>query len=557
MYKLLLCLRYLRRRALAYFAVAGVALCVAMMLIVISVMNGFVRKIERAAKGLFGDVIVEAGSLTGLGRYDEFIAELRRDVPEVEAASPFIFTYGFLQVPGTEYQQTVQVAGVRLPERAEVSDFEDGLFFQRGWPSPTFDPPVEALRRRLDEDAEAIEAIYRRARAAGQPEDLRLADRLRNALDFHGRARLAMEAAQPHQAALREAWEKYAAAQARADDGADDAGLEELGRQLDELIDRSGLQPPDRRVVLGLGIPGLSFRTPKGEVVRVMVPGLKVILAMVPTGRRGTGTITPVKELFTVVDDCSTDVASFDMETVYVPFETLQRLLDLGAVRSADDPSRVAVPARCSQVHVKVRREFGEGRALQDARAKVDRAWTAFQQRHPDAVFPGDQVTVQTWRQRQAKIVQQIESQRTLVVIMFGIISLVAVVLIFVIFYMMVYQKTRDIGVLKAVGASSAGVAGIFLGYGAAIGLVGSILGTIGGYFFVRHINPIHEALGRWFGFQVWDPEWFLFQQIPNEVDPATGGAIVAGAIAAGLLGALIPALRAARMQPVEALRYE
>ena len=76
MYKLFLCLRYLRKLVMAYFAVLCVALCVAMMLIVVSVMNGFLDKIERAAKGLFGDVIVSAPGSSGLARYDEFIAEV-------------------------------------------------------------------------------------------------------------------------------------------------------------------------------------------------------------------------------------------------------------------------------------------------------------------------------------------------------------------------------------------------------------------------------------------------------------------------------------------------
>ncbi len=140
---------------------------------------------------------------------------------------------------------------------------------------------------------------------------------------------------------------------------------------------------------------------------------------------------------------------------------------------------------------------------------------------------------------------------------MFGIISLVSVVLIFAIFYMIVVEKTRDIGVMKALGASSGGVAQIFLAYGAAIGLIGSILGTVGGYYFVRHINAIHDAVGRWFGLQMWSKDWFLFEKIPNDVNPSTALAIVAGAIAAGLVGAMVPAIRAARMQPVEALRYE
>ena len=182
-------------------------------------------------------------------------------------------------------------------------------------------------------------------------------------------------------------------------------------------------------------------------------------------------------------------------------------------------------------------------------------AWRDFHALNAERI--GTDASALTWRQRQASLVGPIEKQRTLTVIMFGIISLVSVVLIFVIFYMIVFQKTKDIGVLKAVGASSSGVACIFLAYGAAVGLVGSILGTIGGYYFVRHINAIQDAVDRWFGFRVWDRDVFMFEKIPNEVQLVPALLIVAGAIVAGLVGAIIPALRAARMQPVEALRYE
>ena len=75
MYKLFLCLRYLRSRIIAYFAVLGVALCVAMMLIVVSVMNGFLDRVEKAAKGLFGDIVISPGRTDLQG-------ELSSDTPE-------------------------------------------------------------------------------------------------------------------------------------------------------------------------------------------------------------------------------------------------------------------------------------------------------------------------------------------------------------------------------------------------------------------------------------------------------------------------------------------
>ena len=562
MYKLFLCLRYLRRRVIAYFAVVAVALCVAMVLIVASVMDGFLRKMERAAKGLYGDVVVHAPSLGGLARYDEFMAEVKRRVPAVEAASPFIGTFGILQVPGTEYRRGVQIVGIRLPERVDVTDFEKGLWAQAGRARPDFDPPIRLLLSRLVEHNELTHEISRREQSgidegAETSADQRLLiRRLENAVSLQARTSKVLFRAARYQKEMAELSAKIEAARRRVGEKPD-AALEALEDRLGELVKLTGYRSPRYRMILGLGIPGLSFRTEQGETVRLIVPGHRVVLTLLPVGAQvSLAEATPNTRSFTVVDDCRTDVASIDSDIVYVPLSTLQELYGTGPEYDADDPTKMVAPPRCTMIHIKVRDEFAASEArLREAARQVRGVWAEFHAAHPDAA--GGDVDVQTWRQIQHKYIAPIEKQRTLVVIILGIISLVAVVLIFVIFYMIVLQKTRDIGVLKAVGASSGGVASIFLGYGAAVGLVGSIIGTVGGYYFVRYINPIHDALDRWFGFGVWTKETFLFEKIPNEVEATTAVWIVISAVVAGLVGALLPAIRAARMQPVEALRYE
>ena len=562
MYKLFLCLRYLRSRIIAYFAVLAVALCVAMMLIVFSVMNGFLDKIEQAAKGLFGDVVVDSSSLSGVGRYDEFIDEIEANVPEVEAATPFILTFGILRIPGYDHRQMVQIAGIRLPEQAAVTDFATGLHYQAGSDRPTFDPPIEQLIESLAAETERTTAILDRQRQdliPGEPipeSKIKLIGTLRDAIfGWHAKGRGILKSAAPYQSRLTEVRRDLTAAYAKAGDTRTEQ-IEQLEEQLDQLRDESGIMSPSNRIILSLGLPALSVRTEQGETIRVIVPGHKIELLLAPLGRRlGTSDITPTRGVFTVIDDCRTDVSSIDSEMVYVPFETLQRLNNMGPEYLAEDGGRMIVPARCSQIHIKVKEGFANGEKLRSVAQRINELWGDFQKRYPDAASTS--VKAMTWRERQAKFIAPIQKQRTLVVTMFGIISLVSVVLIFVIFYTIVVQKTRDIGVMKAVGASSFGVGQIFLVYGSMIGLVGAIFGCIGGYYFVRYINPIQDALDKWIGFRVWSKEWFLFEKIPNEVDLSTALYIMGGAIVAGVLGAIIPAIRAGRMQPVEALRYE
>jgi len=551
MYKIFLSLHYLRSRVIAYFAVLGVMLCVAMMLIVVCVMNGFLRKIESAAKGLFGDIIVEAGSAHGIERYDEFIKFVKhgpRRIPEVEAASPFIISHAFLRapdLPDPNYFRQVQVVGIRLPERAEVSDFEQGLFVQAGLARPTFDPPMELILRRVDEEANQIRTILTREqkRAAEDYDDVpddvaNMLIRLKNAYTLNRHA--------AHRLRMADTYRREIDRLKKLREQAEASGDGEEAELLENRIlryRRVAYGPPQSRAILGVGIPSLSFRTEQGEIIRRLWPGAKIVLKIVPLGRDVSEMDLQLpRGMFTVCDDARTGVSSIDREIVYLPFKRLQ------IMNSMDQPDR------CTQIHIKVRGQPGGELRLREIAAKVRRAWLEFDANSPRL---GQQVSVQTWRQRQRRVIAPIEAQRTLVIIMFGIISLVSVFLIFVIFYMIAYQKTREIGLIKAIGGSNAGVAYIFLAYGAVVGLIGAVLGTAAGYLFVRNINPIHDWVARTFGLVVWDREVFMFDLIPNEVRWPEASAIALGAVVFGILGALLPSIVAARMQPVEALRYE
>lgn len=534
----------------------AVTLCVAMMMIVISVMNGFLSKIESAAKGLFGDIVISGGGLDGLAYYDEFIREIPKAVPEVEAASPFILTYGIIRVPEWDMRQTVQLAGIRLPERANVSEFRKGLFVQNDWKEPTFNPPIDAMLQRImknhDTDSNVVDRLLKGDKGTPPtPEQKVTASGVLYALDCQRRAMDVLLRARDYEANARAVQEKLDRFNSLPAAQRDPNVLDELKEQQIQIARASGYRPAEDHLILSLGLRDFSFRTPEGETIRRICPGRTVDVTLIPLGRQLSMTdVSPVKRLFTVVDDCRTDVSTIDNSMVYLPFETLQRLNNMDGEGGS--------PGRCTQIHLKVKDSLGDEASLRKVREKVDRFWrTDFVKRYEQAEPRGGGVLINTWREQQSHIVSNIERQRTLVVTMFGIISLVAVVLIVVIFYVIVVQKTKDIGVIKAVGGSSWGVAQIFLMYGSFVGLVGSALGIVAGAMFVHWINEIQDWLDAVFGFRVWNREWFLFDKIPNQVDWSAAGLIVVSAILAGLAGAMIPAIRAARMQPVETLRYE
>lgn len=591
MYKIFLCLRYLRSKIFAAFGMLCVALAVCLMIICVSVFTGFLNKIERAAKGLFGDIVVEPNTARGMGYYDEFITKIKTDVPEVQAAGPFILSMGMIRVKEyRNYWQYVQIAGIRLPARADETDFENGLFVQRNNPRPTFDPPTDEMlnairlqredmkRIVLRDFAEEISAMPPKKRnyilqnfytlnfdrmydlghdlnySALSAEQKELLRQMGNADVVQYNAINNLKRGPGKLAELRELRAKLAKAKKRL--AAPDE-IDSLTESIEKLEEYLPVEPASNRIILGLGIPALSFRTEEGETVRVFVPGSAITLYVMPMGSARGITNIPKPNIgrFSVVDDSRTDVSSIDSKLVYIPFDTLQKMNNMGPEISAAT-GEVLFPGRCNQIHIKVRDKFATREKLPAVVPKIRKCWDEFVKLHPNAAA-GVGVDIATWRVRQRRVIQPLESQRVLVMIVVGIIWIVVAVLIFVIFYTIVTQKTREIGLLKSLGASNIGVAGVFLAYGATVALIGSIAGVVGGYYFVRNINAVHTWTRNTFGFSPWTKDSYMFEYIPNEIDWASVGFIVIGAVITGLIGTLIPAIRAAGMQPVEALRYE
>jgi lipoprotein-releasing system permease protein len=98
---------------------------------------------------------------------------------------------------------------------------------------------------------------------------------------------------------------------------------------------------------------------------------------------------------------------------------------------------------------------------------------------------------------------------------------------------------------------------GIFLSYGLLLGLVGCGIGTVLGLVFVHYINEIEWALSLLTGQKVFNPDIYYFDRIPTLVSPLTVLWIAAGSLAIAVAASVLPARRAARFQPVEALRWE
>ncbi len=173
--------------------------------------------------------------------------------------------------------------------------------------------------------------------------------------------------------------------------------------------------------------------------------------------------------------------------------------------------------------------------------------------------FPPDLYAyhIQTWRDMQGPLLAAVRLETTILNILLFLIIAVAGFGILSTFFMIVVEKTRDIGTLKALGASGRGVMSIFLSYGLLLGCVGSGVGMIGGLIFVANINGIAGWIERLTGQEVFDPTVYYFNEIPTIIHPFTLTWVMAGAVAIAAMASVLPAIRAARMHPVKALRFE
>jgi len=547
-YKLFLTLRYLRKRRIAYFAMAAVTLCVAMVLIVLSVMGGWLEMVKRQARGLLGDIIVDNRDYKGFPLYQEFIDEIST-WPEIAKATPVIYTWGLFNFRQTGQTGTVRVVGLRLNDAYEVNAFKSSLFYEKYYPGTTH----------LGEQRQPVHGI-----------DLTASPRIVRDQDGYELSIHPPLLPEPYQQALRQA--------GRQQPGGVLADPDSVPSPLNQELERYGLPPvpgwyamnPEgtEPAMIGDAWPGLILgrdivakRESDGRYDRYYPRGTLVTVTLWATTAWGQVDPIPIKQPFRYVDDSRTGIYEIDSQHVYCDFELLQKLLQMGLAERVDEQGQAVgiAPARCSQIQIKIA-------AGADPDALCERLEQLYWSYLDDPRFALDlterqliaRIDAMTWQQSQAHIIAPVEKERILVTILFFIISLVAVVLILCILYMIVLQKTRDIGIIKAIGGSSTGVASVFVLYGAAVGITGSLLGAVLGVLFVTYINEIQDFLIQlnpaW---RVWDLQVYSFDRIPNEVNPLDAIVVVLVAIVASTFGSVAAAWRAGTMHPVEAIRHE
>ena len=238
--------------------------------------------------------------------------------------------------------------------------------------------------------------------------------------------------------------------------------------------------------------------------------------------------LQPVHDSFVIVDYFKSDMSEYDGNYVFVPLDALQRL------RTMED--------RVTSIQIKLKNYDADSKEVVKALARL---------------FPHEPLRIDTWEDKQGPLLRAIQIEKNILNVLLFMIVAVAGFGILAIFSMIVAEKTKDIGVLKALGASDGGVMKIFLGYGLLLGVVGALLGTGLGLLLTHYINDIEGWIAWVSGQHIFNPEIYYFREIPTEIQPFAIVMVNVGALAIAVVFSILPALRAARLHPVQALRYE
>ena len=307
--------------------------------------------------------------------------------------------------------------------------------------------------------------------------------------------------------------------------GSQSSGALVRGLSLDDLKSQSlianNLSPgaldnfKDNNVIIGYRLAQTLGIKPGGSITLISPQGSATVF----------GTVPRIKT-YTVAGTFNVSMFEFDNSYIFMPMETAQAYFNIDkAVTSIE--VKVADP---DQVRAYDREIFN---AL------------------------GNKVKIFDWQQSNLSFFNAVEVERNVMFLILTLIILVAAFNIISSMIMMVKDKGRDIAILRTMGATRGAILRIFILAGASVGFVGTFVGFVIGVEFATHIEGIRQFIQSIIGTDLFSAEIYFLTQIPARVDPYEVGAVVAMAFGLSFLATIYPAWRAARLDPVEALRYE
>ncbi|MCX7981293.1 MAG: lipoprotein-releasing ABC transporter permease subunit [Syntrophales bacterium] len=245
-----------------------------------------------------------------------------------------------------------------------------------------------------------------------------------------------------------------------------------------------------------------------------------------PFGETTPMGMVPTLKKFIVAGIFDSGFYEYDSSVAYVPLHEAQAFLHLGK-------KVTGLEVRVSDIY----------RADKMAREIENRLGLPYWARH--------------WMEMNKNLFSALKMEKIAMFIILSLIVLVAAFNIITALIMIVMEKTRDIAILKSMGATSKDIMKIFIYQGTIIGILGTTLGVIVGLLVAHNVTSIARFLERFLGIQIFPGDVYYLTELPSRVNYGDVAMIVAGSIFLCLIATIYPSRRAAKIDPAEALRYE
>jgi lipoprotein-releasing system permease protein len=256
-----------------------------------------------------------------------------------------------------------------------------------------------------------------------------------------------------------------------------------------------------------------------------LLPGMQITL-IAPRGNVTPFGTTPRVKGYTIAGTFRVGMSEYDQTFVFMPLDEAQLYFNMGdSVNGLE--VMVTDPDRANAISNSI------------------------------AAAVGPAYRIVTWQDMQSSLFGALQVERNVMALILGLIVLVAALNIISGLIMLVKDKAGDIAILRTMGAGRGAIMRIFFIAGASIGVTGTLLGFVLGVLFCTYIEDIRQALQSLTGTTLFDPTIYFLSRIPAEMDSREVAFVVILALSLSFLATLYPSWRAARLDPVEALRYE
>jgi lipoprotein-releasing system permease protein len=200
---------------------------------------------------------------------------------------------------------------------------------------------------------------------------------------------------------------------------------------------------------------------------------------------------------------------------------------------------------------------FRMGRAVTGLEIKIDNIYKASQVSRQVQDKLGFPFYARTWMEMNKNLFSALKLEKTVMFVILVMIVLVAAFGIISTLTMVVMEKTREIAILKSMGATAGSIMKIFMVEGIVIGTAGTLLGLLGGLIVTTNLDPIVKFIERIFGINAFPANVYFLDKLPHQINAPDVVAVTIISLVISFLATLYPSWRASRLNPVEALRYE